>query len=255
MTKTLRKLFIIAALLTGFCTIAFAQQAQNTEQRVFGNMEGIFIVVNNKAQFYGLDWDSDSWVHDSSKDFTLPNGYRSVYGYYNVICVIINNKVQRYRFNGNSWAIDSSFREFTLPNGYGSVFGSERNIGGICVVVNNKVQFYGFDGRTWDTDSSGDFTLPSGYRSVFGGFDGIGIAVGNKAQFYGFRGASGWVHDSRYDLTLPDGYRSVFGAPNDLRSWNVVFVVMNDRVLYYYFDKDKNLWTAHSDWDIILPRR
>jgi len=242
---------ILAIALMGFGVVVHAQTA---EPRVFGDEEGIFVVVNQKAHFYEIDWDKDSWVANPGNDFTLPTGYRSVYGYHDVICVVINNKIQRYKFNGASWAVDAQFPEFTLPDGYGSVFGSKRSIGGICVIVNNKIQIYGYNGRIWGTDPITDFTLPNDYKSVFGGSDGIGVAVGNKAQFYEFKSATGWTADSRYDLTLPDGYVSVFGTKNPFNRWESVFVVMNDRVLYYSFDRDNNKWEKDSDWVFMLPK-
>jgi hypothetical protein len=249
--KKLRSfIFIIIALYFVF----FNGNAQNNEQTVFGCSDGIFVVVNDKAQFY--EFDGDSWVANSSYDFALPNGYQSVYGYNNVICVIINNKVRLYEFNGVSWAIDSVLPDFALPNGYGSVFGSKRNIGAVCVVVNNKVQLYGFGGTSvgWRTDSGADFTLPSGHQSLFGGSDGIGVAVGDKARIYEFKGSSGWVADSRYDLALPNGYRNVFGAQGDW-GWREIGVVVDNKVQFYAFDEDNNSWATDSDWDFILPDR
>jgi len=250
------KLVLVTFALALLCSAAYGQVGITAnEKRVFGSEAGIFVVVNNKAQFY--EFDGDSWIRNSSNDFTLPNGYRSVYGYEDKICVIINNKVQFYVFNGTSWVVDTVIPEsFTLPNGYGSVFGSKRNIGAICVVINNKVQLYGYTGKAkgWDTDSRGDFTLPDGYRSLFGGSDGIGVAVGNKVQIYEFKGAPGWVADARYDLTLPEGYISVFGTKGDW-GWSEICVVMNDKVKTYAFDKDNNSWVTDSNWDFMLPNR
>jgi hypothetical protein len=245
----LLKTVSVSIALALICSVA---QGQNIEQSVFGSAYGVFVVVNNKAQLY--EFDGESWVANSHYDFTLPSGYRSVYGYNDVLCVNVNNKVQLYKFNGSSWVVDAVFSEFALPDGYGSVFGSKRNTGAICVVVNNKVQLYGFGGTSvgWRTDSDADFSLTGGYQSVFGGSDGIGVSAGNKARFYEFKGGT-WVADSRYDFTLPNGYGSVFGCKNDFNKWSEIFVVMNNNVHLYYFDDDNNSWVTNSDWDFVLP--
>jgi len=253
MIKISRFCFFAAILTVALMRFSGGVHAQTTEQRVFGNTYGLFVVINNKAQFY--EFNGDSFAHNSSMDFTLPEGYKSVYGYYDAICVIINDKVRYYKHNGAKWVVDTVLPEFALPAGYGSVFGSRRNIGAVCVVVNNKVQLYGFSGKIWRTDPVSDFTLPGGYRTVFGGSDGLGVAVGNKAQFYEFTGASGWVADSRYDLALPDGYITVFGSKNDFNKWESVFVVMNDRVQFYAFDMNKNSWATDSNWFFMIPKK
>ena len=244
------KIFRSYILIIALFFVSINSYAQNTEQRVFGCSQGFFVVINNKAQFY--EYKGNTWVYDSKKDFTLPNGYKSVYGYEDAICVIVNDKAQLYEFVGNSWVVDSILHEFTLPSGYGSVFGSKRNIGGICVIIDNKVQFYSF-WNTWRTNSNSDFILPSGYRSVFGGVDGIGVAVGDKAQFFEFQGASGWAVDSRYDLTLPNGYKSVFGYKG-AQIWESVFVVIDDKVQLYVFDRNNNKWDTYSDWVFVIPK-
>ena len=253
MKKISRFSFFAAILTVALMSFSGSVHAQTTEQKVFGNTYGLFVVINNKARFY--EFDGDSFAHNSRMDFTLPVGYKSVYGYADAICVIVNDKVRYYKHNGAKWVIDSVLPEFALPAGYGSVFGSKRNIGAVCVVVNNKVQLYGFSGKIWRTDPVSDFTLPDGYRAVFGGSDGIGVAAGNKAQFYAFTGASGWVADSRYDLVLPDGYVTVFGCKNDFNKWESVFVVMNDSVQFYAFDTDTNSWATDSDWVFRLPEK
>jgi len=244
--------FFTAIAMVAMMSYGVVVHAQTTEQRVFGCPNGMFVVINNKARFYSFAGDSPA--HNSGKDFTLPAGYKTVYGYDEIICVVINDKVRFYRHDGASWVVDSVLPEFALPDGYGSVFGSRRNIGAVCVVVNNKVQIYGFGGTVWRTNPVSDFTLPGGYKSVFGGSDGIGVAVGNKAQFYEFEGASGWVADSRYDLMLPDGYITVFGTKNPFNRWESVFVVMNDRVQIYAFDRNKNSWATDSNWVFMLPK-
>ena len=245
--------FFTAILAIAMMSSGVVVHAQTTEPRVFGNNDGFFVITNNKAQFYEYEWESESYNYDSKYDFALPNGYKNVYGFKDFLAFIVNNKLQMYEFNGASWVVFSGVPEFALPDGYERVF-SGREKGVICVIVNNKIQIYGNNGRIWGTRPAIDFTLPSGYKNVFGGGDSFGLAVGNKAQFYEFTSAKGWTADSRYDLSLPNGYRYVFGSKDSFMRWSKVFVVFDDSVQVYSFDRDNNKWETDSDWVFKLPK-
>ena len=247
--KNLRSLIVITALFF----VSINMYAQNIEQRVFGNDDGFFVIINNKAQFYEYAWESDSYDHNSKCDFTLPNGYKSVYGFKDFLAVIINNKVQMYEFNGTSWVTFPRLPELPLPNGYGKVFSGQEK-GAVCVIVNNKVQIYSYNGRIWGTLAAADFTLPNAYKHIFGGADSFGVVVGNKAQFYEFKGGK-WAADSRLDLTLPNGYRYVFGSKDAFMKWNKAYVVFDDRVQIYTFDNYDNKWETDSDWVFVIPKK
>jgi len=71
-------------------------------------------------------------------DFTLPDGYSSVFSMGLYFYVVVNNKVQPYERIGDKWQLVSNY-DITLPDGHTTVF----SIGAfVCAVVNNMVRFY-----------------------------------------------------------------------------------------------------------------
>jgi hypothetical protein len=223
--------------------------AQTTiSQNIIFDFKGwIGVIVNNKAQFYYYDyWSDKSWIAIPGEEMVLPNGYESVFQFYDsTIGVVVNNKVQFYRNDYDEGWIDVPEFEMTLPYGYKNIF--EFSYGTIGVVVNNKVQFYRYDNdENWIAVSELEMTLPYGYENIFGFDSGIiGVVVNNEVQFY--EHYFDWITNPERSMALPDGYRNVFDfAPR-------IGVIIDNRVQFYIQDINDGKWVIFPELEMVLP--
>jgi presenilin-like A22 family membrane protease len=186
----------------------------NGYKSVFGIDNMLCVVVNNKVQFYIRDWDNNTWYVSNTlyedlglfPEFTLPNGYKSVFGVGSALCLILNNKVQFYMLDwDSSWEI-LEYYEFTLPKGYKSIFGSSIwDTAILGVITDNKIQFYWSDYINWQIEESLEFILPNGYESVFGlSVISFGVVINNKIQFYILNWDNNWQLEESLEFTLPN---------------------------------------------------
>jgi uncharacterized protein (DUF1330 family) len=236
----------LSIIMAFVCIVCPAQTVSLMDNTVFNANGWLGIIVSNKVRFYELDekfygsqW-SKEWRAKPEYDFTLPNGYKSVFSIENIICVLVDNKVQFYIYYENRWQIMPEL-ELTLPNGYQSVFWGRAGIG---VVVGNKIRFYQqANDYRWQIMPELELTLSSGYQSVFSFGVNLGVVVNNKVQFYTYEDNSWQIFPE--ELTLPNGYKSVF--------WTIgVGVVVGNRIQFYDIDDD-NSWQTFPELDLTLP--
>ena len=222
----------------------------NTQNMYIGLIDGAICAADgNAVKFY--QYDGDGWNVLQGLEFTLPEGYKSVFGVLGEgIGVVIGNTVKIYSYgyfdendisNGN----EEQYLEFTLPSGHENVFvGHYEELVFIGVVVGNTVKFYHLANYDYLNEVRDlEFTLPIEHKSVFGVLDKILVAVGNTVKFYQYD--NGWNELQEMEFALPRGSKSVFGG-----GYNIVSVVVGNAVKFYQYDGDG--WNERQEMEFIL---
>jgi hypothetical protein len=228
----------------------------NAQNKVFGlGSKFHCIVEDDEVKFYGID-ENYNWNEITKARFTLPNGYKDVFGYGDnvpVLAVVVDNKVKffyndsilSYNIRGarvhNNWR-EITADEFTLPNGYKNVFWSyDSSLG---VVVNNKVKYFTFSATSWFEETGNvEFDLPNGYKNIFIYctqvsfmlYTHLCVVVDNKLKFFDLVQTNWykqeWTERTDYEFTLPDGYTDVYRFGN-----HHFCILIDDKVKLFNYD-------------------
>lgn len=252
-------MFMMIVFLFGCGNSIYAQN------KMFGlGSEFHCMVVDDKVKFFYIDGDYN-WNELKEAEFTLPNGYKDVFGYGNntlSLAVVVDNKVKFfyndtiyfYHLRGdhvrNNWR-EITASEFTLPNGYKNVFWYFEDYLG--VVVNNKVKLF-TSWTDWVEITDSEFIIPTRYtnryKNIFGLLVGrtfyYCMAVDNKLKFFYSERNNWyeieWKEKTDYEITLPDGYYDVF------RFGESHFCIVVDNKAKLFNNVDNN-WNERTEFE------
>jgi hypothetical protein len=229
------------ALLITLITLLFlscGKSSTNSGPNIISVPGGIVVFVDEKMKFYSPE-NTGEWVERVEYEITLPQGYKSVFGYWNGLGVVVGDKLKHYRTNSTGKWVEGS--EYTLPSGYKKVIPYSRGLG---VVIDDKLRyFYNPNGPVpLGEQTNYAFTLPKGYKDIIALSSMIGVVVGDRLKIYNRDVA--WVEDSEFIFFFV--YKKIIEISPGFG------VIVGDKMKVYLKDSD-NKWVEKSDYEFTLP--